>query len=238
MPHTISSLSWPDALRAYVLAHIWHDIAFRSDVAVDSLSELEGLLLDFVKIDNFELALELIEASPALATKQLDSHGYTTLHYASKHGNLDAIQKILGLCDMSDIETVFKHPPTPADVARESGHLDLEIFLKAIFPAFTEGEEPTQQNQSNDKHQSPQEKSPSPLPDVDEEFDITGLASNGGGSSGGNGSEVGGGLEGLLANLHGLLGALQGTVREGDGEPPSLSDMANLASQFRLFRII
>ena len=187
-----------------------------------------------MKIDNFELALELIGVSPASATKKLDSRGYTALHYASKHGNLDAIQKILGLCDMSDIETVFKHPPTPADVARESGHLDLEVFLKAIFPAFTEGaigEEPTKQSQSNDKHQSPQEKSPSPLPDVDEEFDITGLASNGGGSSGGNGSEVGGGLEGLLANLHGLLGALQGAVREGDGEPPSLSDMANLASQ-------
>lgn len=194
-------------------------VAFRSEVT-DSSGELDTLLLETVKVNNFELALELIQSSPDLAAKRLDSHGYTAVHYASKHGNLDAIEKILGLCVISDIENLFKHPPTPADVAREYGNTELEGFLSAIFPAATEAEggigsgETVRENVSNEKH-SPRERSPSPpsLPEVDEEIDITGLGSNSVGSRvGGGGESQGGGLGALLANLHGLLGALQEAV--------------------------
>ena len=213
-----------------------HRLYFRHVVRSDGVDELDSILLETVRADNFEVALELIETSPSLATKRLDSNGYTAVHYASQHGNLDAVQKILGLCDISDIEHLFKSSPTPADVAREHGNSELQEFLSAIFPVAAEGAagfnrgKDSLSDDSNEQEQPHRESSPSPpsSPEVDAEFDITGLASQDRNSrSRGSGSENGGldGAEGL-SGLLGLFGMLHGAL---GGEFPLLGDMPNFA---------
>ena len=102
---------------------------------------------------------------------------------------------------MSEVNNLFKQQPTPANVAREYGNPELEGFLSAIFPACAEdgvdvdtGE--TVKQDLNNERQTPQETSPiqSPSPEVDEEFDITGLASNDIGGEGGRVADGRGGL--------------------------------------------
>ena len=200
------------------------------------MGELETLLLDTVKANNFVVALELIEASPDLATKRLDASGYTVVHYASKHGNQDAIEKILGLCDTSDVESLFRRGPTPTDVARENGHVELEGILSALFPGNTRTEGGTGADPDDELLPQQTQGDQNPSSGVDAELDITGLATHGragvnsgGGSSNhhsGGGGELGGFLQGLLGALQ---GAVSGEGNEGGAGLPLLGHLANFA---------
>ena len=93
----------------------------------------EKLVAEALKAGNCRAALQLLNGDEQVLLR-VGPKGYTALHFACQYGNMDVIQTILSSCSVAALETTFRTYPSPADVAGEHGHVELEKFLREMFP--------------------------------------------------------------------------------------------------------
>ena len=95
---------------------------------------MQDIVAEALEVGNFELVSELVQNPEyVFASLRIGPNKYTPLHYACKHGNTAFVRAVIAACPLEAVQATFHTKPTPADVAIENGHKDLQQLLASLF---------------------------------------------------------------------------------------------------------